>query len=64
MDRLTSKQRELLKVKILETAPADARTVADSLAAGIPGARVPQVIGRTVVLYRPFPEHPEIVLPG
>lgn len=55
--------RELLKVKILETAPVDARQAADELSARVEGAQVPQVIGRTVVLYRPFREEPQIRLP-
>lgn len=55
--------RELLKVKVLENAPLDAREAADALVAGIEDAHVPQVIGRTIVLYRPFPEDPEIRLP-
>jgi RNA-binding protein len=56
--------RELLKVKVLEAAPAPAREVGESLAGGIPGVRLVQVIGRTIVLYRPHPEKPEIRLPG
>ena len=55
--------RELLKVKVLENAPVDAREAAAELSARVDDARVPQVIGRTVVLYRPFPEDPEIRLP-
>jgi RNA-binding protein len=56
--------RELLKVKVLEGAPEDARTTAGQLVEAVPGAQVPQVIGRTVVLYRPFPKDPVLVLPG
>lgn len=55
--------RELLKVKVLESAPLDARDAAAELTDRIDGASVPQVIGRTVVLYRAFPENPEISLP-
>lgn len=55
--------RELLKVKVLEAAPLDARAAADSLSSRLSDAHVPQVIGRTIVLYRPFPEEPEIRLP-
>lgn len=55
--------RELLKVKILDSAPVTTREAADELEARVPDARVPQVIGRTVVLYRPFDE-PQIRLPG
>lgn len=56
--------RELLKVKVLETAPDGAREVGDQLQERLPGVQVPQTIGRTVVLYRPFPEEPEIRLPS
>lgn len=48
--------RELLKVKVLDSAPEDARTTGSALAAGIQGAQLVQVIGRTVILYRPRPE--------
>jgi RNA-binding protein len=55
--------RELLKVKVLDTAPNDPQEAADELASRIDGAHVVQVIGRTVVLYRPDPEKPKIKLP-
>ncbi len=55
--------RELLKVKVLESSPLDARAAAEELTGRIDGAHVPQVIGRTVVLYRRHPESPEIRLP-
>ena len=55
--------RELLKVKVQEAAPLTAREAGDSLADRIEGAEHVQTIGRTVVLYRPHPERPEIVLP-
>jgi RNA-binding protein len=56
--------RELLKVKVLEGAPADPRATADAIVGGLDEVEVAQTIGRTVVLYRPFPEEPEIRLPG
>jgi len=56
--------RELLKVKVLESAPSDAREVGGMLAGAIPNAHLVQVIGRTVVLYRRHPEKPEIRLSG
>lgn len=56
--------RELLKVKVLEGAPDDARATGDRLVEALENVHVPQTIGRTVVLYRPFPEEPEIRLPG
>lgn len=55
--------RELLKVKVLEAAPESARETGAAIAAALEGVEVPQTIGRTVVLYRPFPEKPELKLP-
>ena len=55
--------RELLKVKVLETAPDSARDIGDALAERLEETRLVQVIGRTIVLYRPHPEKPVIVLP-
>lgn len=54
--------RDLLKVKVLDTAPMDARETGDSLASSIEGAHLVQVIGRTIVLYRPDPDDPHIEL--
>ena len=48
---------------MLEGAPVDAREAADAIRQRVEGAFIPQVIGRTIVLYRPFPEDPEIRLP-
>lgn len=45
--------RELLKVKIQESAPVTAREAGALFAERIPGAHHVQTIGRTVVLYRP-----------
>ena len=56
--------RELLKVRVLDGAPMDAKGVARALPARLPGVRVPMTTGRTFVVYRPFPENPEIRLPG
>ncbi|HYP27285.1 MAG TPA: ribosome assembly RNA-binding protein YhbY [Blastocatellia bacterium] len=55
--------RELLKLKVLEAAPEEARETGDILAGRIEGAHAVQVIGRTVVLYRRHPEKPVIELP-
>lgn len=55
--------RELLKVKVLEAAPASARDTASEIEAGVSDVNVVQTIGRTIVLYRPHPEKPEIRLP-
>jgi RNA-binding protein len=55
--------RELLKVKIQEAAPLTAREAAVELASLTPGVHPVQTIGRTVVLYRPHPDRPQIRLP-
>jgi RNA-binding protein len=55
--------RELLKVKVLESAPESARETADAIAERIEGVHIAQTIGRTAVLYRRHPEKPEIRLP-
>jgi len=56
--------RELLKVKVLEAAPESARETGDAIVAALDEVQVAQTIGRTVVLYRPHEENPEIQLPG
>jgi RNA-binding protein len=55
--------RELLKVKILESAPMATREGAEALAARVEGAVAVQSIGRVGVIYRQHPEKPEIELP-
>ena len=59
-DALTA--RELIKGKVLETAPETAREAAEALAEQV-GAEVVMTIGRTFVLYRRHPEEPVIMLP-
>ncbi len=59
-DALTA--RELIKGKVLETAPETAREAAEQVAAAA-GAEVVQVIGRVFVLYRRNDKEPKIVLP-
>jgi RNA-binding protein len=56
--------RELLKIRVLETAPADAHALGEQLVARIDGAHLVHVIGRMLVIYRRHPEKPEIRLPG
>lgn len=60
-DALTA--RELIKGKVLETAPLTSRQAAEAVAAAV-HAEVVQVIGRTFVLYRRNPKEPKIQLPG
>jgi RNA-binding protein len=55
--------RELLKLKVLDTAPESARDTAAALVEQIDGAHLVQVIGRTVVVYRRHPDKPAIKLP-
>ncbi len=59
-DALTA--RELLKGRVLETAPTSTRDLAEQLAAAV-HAEVVQVIGRTFVLYRRNEKEPKIQLP-
>lgn len=56
--------RELLKVKLQESAPLDVREAADTISGSLGGVQAVQTIGRTAVLYRPDPDAPEIELPG
>jgi RNA-binding protein len=53
---------ELVKVKLLESLELDRDQAATELAAGTQ-AEVAQVLGRTVLLYRPDPDQPRITLP-
>lgn len=53
---------ELIKVKVGESAGVDRHEVADELAAAT-RSEVAQVLGNIVLLYRPDPEEPKIVLP-
>jgi RNA-binding protein len=55
--------RELVKVKVLEGAPIGAREAADEIVRRLAEVQIAQVIGRTIVAYRPFPEDPAIQLP-
>lgn len=59
-DALTA--RELLKGKVLETAPSSTREAAEDIASQVE-AEVVQVIGRTFVLYRANKKEPQIHLP-
>ncbi len=53
--------RELIKLRVLETAPAFAREAAQELADKT-GAEVVQVIGTRFVLYRQNKKDPKIIL--
>jgi len=53
---------ELIKIKVAEGANLDRHEAADELAAKT-RSEVAQVLGNTVLLYRPDPEDPQIKLP-
>jgi len=53
---------ELIKVRVLQEAPADRRETAEELAAKT-DAVLAQVLGRTFLLYRRNDKKPKIVLP-
>lgn len=55
-------QHELIKIKVLDTADVDRHEAATELA-GKTGSEVAQVLGYTILLYRPDPEEPRISLP-
>ena len=54
---------ELFKVKVQEASPVSARDAGGLFTGRIPGLEHVQTIGRTVILYRPHAETPEIRLP-
>ena len=56
--------RELIKVKVLDVAPVSAVEAGAALSEALSDAQLVQTIGRTIVLYRPDPEAPEIDLPS
>ena len=56
------KAHELIKIKVLDTADVERHDAATELA-GKTGSEVAQVLGNTILLYRPDPEEPRIALP-
>ena len=54
--------REILKGRVLESAPVTPRELAEQIAAAV-NAAVVQVIGRTFVLFRQKPKDSQIKLP-
>ena len=53
---------ELLKIKVLENAPDEKGELATQIEKKTKGC-VAQIIGKTLLFYRPFKEEPEIKLP-
>lgn len=60
--RLQLEAHELIKVKISEAAPDDRHAAAEQLCRETSSA-LAQVLGRTLLLYRPRAEDPRIALP-
>lgn len=56
--------RELLKVKLQESAPLHVRDAAGEISERLDDVHPVQTIGRTIVLYRPHPDEPQIELPS
>jgi RNA-binding protein len=54
--------RELIKINILKTSPDEPDLAADKLSKRTK-SEIVKVIGRKVVLYRPFKDEPQIILP-
>ena len=59
-DALTA--RELIKGRVLDTAPGSARELAEQIAGAV-NAQVVQVVGRNCVLFRQKPKDSQITLP-
>lgn len=59
-DALTA--RELIKGRVLDTAPGSARELAEQIAGAV-NAQVVQVVGRNFVLFRPKAKDSQITLP-
>ena len=55
------KARELVKISVLKTGPSDLEEVSFDLAR-LTGSEVVQIIGRTIILYRPA-RVPKVLLP-
>ena len=55
--------RELIKLKVLDSCPFTKKECADELSRA-KSLEVVQVIGKTLVLYCPHPDEPEIELPS
>lgn len=54
--------RELLTIRVLDNAPREVRDVAEALAGTLDEVHVVDTTGGTALLYRPYPDDPEITL--
>ena len=57
-------KRELVKIRVRESAPDGPRESAEAIATAIENASVVQAVGYTALIFRPHPENPEIKLPS
>ena len=55
--------RELIKISVLETAPENAKELAEEIAKST-NSVVVQTVGNKITLYRPKKKNPKIVLPN
>lgn len=54
--------REIIKINLLDSTPADKHTIADEIAQRT-GAEIVQVIGKKLTIYKKSTKNPKIVLP-
>lgn len=54
--------RELIKIKVLETAPMNKKDIAEDISLRTNSILV-QIMGSKITLYRPKKENPKIILP-
>ena len=54
---------ELIKIKVLETCPIEKGECAKAITEAA-GASLAQIVGRTLLMYRPHPENPVLILPS
>jgi RNA-binding protein len=50
-------RRELIKIRVLDSCPDDVRVVAGQIS-GLKNSELVQILGRTLLLYRPMPVEP------
>lgn len=55
--------REIIKITMLDTTPADKHSIANEIAEKI-GAEIVQIIGKKLTIYKRSEENPQIELPN
>ena len=53
---------ELIKIRVLDTSPLEKAACADAITSAT-GAALAQMLGHTLLIYRPHPENPMLELP-